>query len=127
MVQGPSDRKRAIALFGSIQSVAPSLGVGHARLSETAHAVRSAHFKRLRKTIKRVYRRTFLLSLKSPERAGGAFALCKPKEDGIGLCNEKVSRPPRIHMLSRHRFGGAFSLVRRLSFAVSLNPLGMPT
>jgi hypothetical protein len=25
--------------------------------------------------------------------------LCKAKEGGIGLCNEKVSRPPRIHML----------------------------
>jgi len=26
-------------------------------------------------------------------------SLCKAKEGGIDLCNEKVSRPPRIHML----------------------------
>jgi hypothetical protein len=80
---------------------------------------RNWHSKRPCKTIKRVYRRIFLLSLKSPERAGGAFALCKANEGDIALCNEKVSRPPRIHMLVPPPLWRGFFVGPRLSFAVS--------
>jgi hypothetical protein len=42
----------------------------------------------------------------------GTFALWNVKEGGIALCNEKVSRPPRVPKCwSRPSFGGAFSLV----------------